>query len=168
PTTVEVAESGLQPRPSQEEFEEAGGLVGEHPELGRALREQQLRPYRPMPPLVGEELPDGRTERTVAVGLLPRQGEQGHEIVGVNLIRRNVIRFEPGERGRAPAMAAAHNPICGLPDANQPTASGVAGSAWGTGQQGNTTGWEFLLLRPAAPAGPNGSRVEPRFLGYPR
>jgi Copper amine oxidase, enzyme domain len=166
PTTLEVTESGLQPRPSQEEFEEAVGLVGEHPELGRALREQQLRPYRPMPPLVGEELPDGRTERTVAVGLLPREGERRHEIVGVNLIRRNVIRFEPSERGRAPAMAAAHNPICGLPDASQPTASGVAGSVWVTVKQGNTTVWKFLLVRPAASSGTNGSGIELRFVDY--
>jgi hypothetical protein len=166
PTTLEVAESGLQPLPSEEEFQEAVSLVTEHPELGKALREQRLRPYPPMPPLVSEELPDGRVERTVAVGLLPREGEGGHEIVGVNMIQRKVIRFEPGERGRAPAMSAAHNPICGLPYAGQRTGKGVAGSAWLTVKQGSTTVWRFLVVRPAASSGTNGSGVELRYVDY--
>jgi hypothetical protein len=69
---LEVTESSLQPRPSDEEFEDAVSIVREHPEFGVALREQRLLPYQPMPPLVGEELPDGRVERTIAVGLLPQ------------------------------------------------------------------------------------------------
>lgn len=166
PTTLEVVESGLQPRPSEEEFHEAVSIVMKNPELGKALREQRLRPYRPMPPLLGEELPDGRVERTVAVGLLPREGERGHEIVGVNMIQRKVIRFEPSERGRAPAMSAAHNPICGVPDANQSTASGVAGSVWVTVKQGGITVWKFLVVRPAASSGTNGSGVELRYVDY--
>jgi hypothetical protein len=52
PTTLEVTESGLQPRPSQEEFDEAVSIVKKSPEIGEALREDRLRPYRPMPPLV--------------------------------------------------------------------------------------------------------------------
>lgn len=166
PATLEVTESGLQPRPSPEEFEEAIAIIRKHPELGKALRAERLRPYRPMPPLVGEELPDGRVQRTVAVGLLPREGERGHEIVGVNMIERSVIRFEPNERGSAPATAAAHNPICGLPDAYQSTASGTAGSAWVTVKQGGTTVWRFLILRPAASSGTNGSGVELRYVDY--
>ncbi len=166
PTTLEVTESGLQPRPSQEEFDEAVSIVRKDPEIGNALREDRLRPYRPMPPLVGEELPDGRVDRTVAVGLLPRDGVRGHEIVGVNLINRKLVRFEPSERGRAPTMSAAHNPICGLPDANQSTASSVAGSVWVTVMQGGVTVWKFLVVRPAASSGTNGSGVELRYVDY--
>lgn len=166
PTKLEVAESGLQPRPSQEEFDEAVSIVMKNSEIGKALREQLLRPYRPMPPLVGEELAHGRIERTVAVGLLPNEAAQGHEIVGVNMIQRKLVRFEPSERGRAPAMSAAHNPICGRPDGNQPTASGVAGSVWVTVKQGSATVWRFLVVRPAASSGTNGSGVELRYVDY--
>jgi hypothetical protein len=115
---------------------------------------------------VSEELPDGRVERTIAVGLLPREGTQGHEIVAVNMIQRKTIRFEPSARGRAPLTAAAHNPICGLPDAGQPTASGAAGSAWVTVTQGGVTVWKFLVVRPAASSGTNGSGIELRYLDY--
>jgi hypothetical protein len=166
PTTLEVTESGLQPRPSEEEFQEAVGIVRKSPEFSDALGKQSLRPYRPMPPLVGEELPDGRVERTVAVGLLPPDGARGHEIVGVNMIKRKLVRFEPNDHGRAPAMSAAHNPICGLPDANQATASGVAGSVWVTVKQGSATVWKFLVVRPAASSGTNGSGVELRYVDY--
>src|SRR5262249_1299436 len=69
-------------------------------------------------------------------------------------------------RGRAPLMAAAHNPICGLPYAGQPTASHVPGSAWVTVSQGGTTMWRFLVVRPAASSGTNGSGVELRYLDY--
>jgi hypothetical protein len=163
---LEVTESGLQPRPSDEEFEDAVSIVREHPELGMALREQRLLPYPAMPPLVGEELPDGRVERTIAVGLLPREGAQGHEIVAVNMIQRKTIRFEPSTRGRAPLTAAAHNPICGFPYAGQSTASAVAGSAWVTVTQGGVTVWKFLVVRPAASSGTNGSGIELRYLDY--
>ena len=166
PRRLAVSESGLQPLPSQEEFDEAVGIATQHAELGPELRRQGLRPYRPMPPLVGEERPDGRVERTIAVGFLPREGARGHEIVGVNLIRREVIRYAPSERGRAPVTAAAHNPVCGRPDANQATASNVAGSAWVTVKQGGTTVWKFLLVRPAASSGTNGSGVELRYVDY--
>ena len=166
PSALAVFESGLQPRPSQEEFDEAVRIVSEDQEIGNALRDGRLRPYRPMPPLIREDLPDGRDERTIAVGLLPREGVRGHEIVGVNMIRRTLVRFDQSERGRAPAMSAAHNPICGLPDANQLTASGAAGSVWVTVKQGGTTVWRFLVVRPAASSGTNGSGVELRYVDY--
>jgi hypothetical protein len=166
PSALGAVESGFQPRPSQEEFDEAVRMLGEHPELGKALREGLLRPYAAMPPLVGEEGPDGRVERTIAVGLLPREGAQGHEIVAVNMIRQRIFRFEPSERGRAPLGAAAHNPICGLPYAGQPTASGVPGSVWVTVTQGGTTIWKFLAVRPAASSSANGSGIELRYVDY--
>jgi hypothetical protein len=105
-------------------------------------------------------------ERTLAVGLLPREGMQGHEIVAVNMVRRTVLRYEPSERGRAPVTAAAHNPICGEPYAGQPTATNVAGSVWVTVKQGGTTVWKFLVVRPAASSGTNGSGVELRYVDY--
>jgi hypothetical protein len=175
---LNVTESALQPRPSEEEFQEAVSLVMKDPELGQAVRGEGLRPYRPMPPLIGEELEDGRVERTVAVGLLPRsdagarvgararEGARGHEILGVNMVKRKLVRFEPNERGRAPVTSAAHNPVCGLPDAGQGTASGLAGSAWVTVKQGTTTLWKFMVVRPAGSSGIYGSGVELRGVNY--
>lgn len=166
PAKLQVSESAFQPRPNAEEFEEAVGIVSGHAELGKAVHQERLHPYRPMPPLIAEERPDGRVERVVAVGLRPHAREAGHEIVGVNMIQRKVMRYQPSERGRAPETSAAHNPICGQPDAGQSTAKGIAGSAWVTVKQGNTTVWKFLVVRPAASSGTNGSGVELRFVDY--
>jgi hypothetical protein len=164
--SLDTAESGLQPRPSTDEFNEAVQIVHGHPELGPAVREGRFIPYQAMPPLIGRELPDGRSERTIAVGLLPREGTAGHEIVGVEMSPRRVLRFGPTDRGRAPLMSAAHNPICGLPYAGQPTASHVPGSVWVTVSQGGATVWRFLVVRPAASSGTNGSGIELRYLDH--
>jgi len=164
--SLEVIESGLQPRPSEEEFEAAVEAVQADPDLGPAVRDGRLIPYQAMPPLVDRELPDGTTERTLAVGLLPREGTRGHEIVGVRMAAREAIRFGATERGRAPLTAAAHNPICGLPYAGQATASHVPGSVWITVTQGGATVWKFLAVRPAASSGTNGSGIELKYLDY--
>lgn len=166
PAAATIEESGLQPLPNEEEFDEAVGVVMKHRELGPALRQQRMRVYHPMPPVLQEQLPDGRVERTITVGLVPNEGMRGHEIVAVNMIRRTVIRFEPTERGRAPVTSAAHNPICGLPNASQQSTSSAAGSAWVTVTQGGVTLWKFLVVRPAASSGTNGSGVELRYVDY--
>lgn len=167
PAAAQVAESAEQPLPAQEEFDEAVAILMEHSELGAGLRERRMIPYRPMPPLLNDELPDGRIQRTLTVGLLPREGMQGHEIVAVNMIDRKVIRFTPSERGRAPLTSAAHNPICGIAvDANQSTVSSAAGSVWITVTQAGKTLWKFLAVRPAASSGTNGSGVELRYVDY--
>jgi Copper amine oxidase, enzyme domain len=166
PARLEVTESAAQPRPSEEEFADAVRIVTASSEFAEALREQRLVTYRPMPPLVAEELPDGRVKRNVAVGLLPREGMQGHETVSVNMSERKVVRFAPSARGRAPETSAAQNQICGRADANQQTASGMAGSIWVTVTQGGKTVWKFLVVRPAASSGTNGSGIELRYVDY--
>jgi len=166
PTSLELTESGLQFLPSQEELDDAVRIVAEEPEIGRAIRDGRLVPYPPMPPLISSESLDGSIERTLAVGLLPHNGTHGHEIVGVKMATREILRFGPTVRGRAPEMAAAHNPICGLPYAGQQTASNVPGSAWVTVTQGGSTVWKFLVVRPAASSGTNGSGIELRYLDY--
>ena len=133
PKLLEVSEFGSQPLPSDEEFEAAVKILVKEPEFAPAIREKRLQPYPPMPPLVAADLPDGRIERTIGVGLLPSEKGLRHEIVGVNMIRQTVMRFERG----APEGSAAHNPVCGLPYAGQPTATkGTAGQVWVTVTQG--------------------------------
>ena len=185
PRRVKITESAIQPLPSNEEFDEAVKVLMRHDEeIGLAVREKQLQPYPPMPPLINTELPDGTIERTIAVGLLPTtassssttqstangQEEEAavidrhrHEIVGVNMIRREVIRFE----NKAPPNSAAHNPICGLPYAGQDTATrGTAGQVWVNVYLGRTLLWRFLAVRPAASSGTNGSGIELRYVDY--
>src|ERR687893_1080253 len=102
--SLEVSVAGRQPIPTREEFDEAVEILHEDEDLGPAIQEQRLAPYRPMPPLVEAELPDGRMERTLAVGLMPRERGARHEIVGANMIHRTAARFYEG----APALARAH------------------------------------------------------------
>jgi hypothetical protein len=163
PDRLEITESGLQPPPSPEEFARAVAVLERHRELGPALRQGRLKPYEPMPPLVVDDEAGGGLERVLAVGLLPADGKRGHEIVGVNMAGRSVIRFD----NRAPATAQAHNPICGQPNAGQGTASkGTAGQVWVTVSLGGTVLWRFLAVRPAASSGTNGSGVELRYVDY--
>ena len=50
--SLEVSVAGRQPIPTREEFDEAVEVLLEDEDLGPAIREQRLAPYRPMPPLV--------------------------------------------------------------------------------------------------------------------
>src|SRR2546426_551292 len=132
PKRVKVSESSFQPLPSNEEFDAAVKLLLKDPNFGPTIRENQHQPYRAMPPIVEVESPDGRLERTIAVGLLPVKPGIPHEIVGVNLIRQTVVRFDE----RAPRASAAHNPICGISYIQQSTANrGDAGQVWVTVSQ---------------------------------
>jgi hypothetical protein len=160
---MEIEEYGVQPLPSSEEFESAVQVVMEDPELGRAIQERLLQPYRPMPPVVEAELPDGAVERVIAVGLLPVTEQLRHEIVGVNMIHQRLERYEHG----APPAALAHHEICNPPPGTDPSsARGLAGQVWVTVKQGRTTLWRFLAVRPSASSGIVGSGIELRFLNY--
>jgi hypothetical protein len=160
---LNIEDVGLQPQPSEDEFDAAVQLVIEEEELGPALREGMLQPYRPMPPLVLNELPDGRSERVLAVGLLPVNSDLRHEIVGVNMNRGVVERYEGG----ASPFARADRETCEPPpSADQATATSAAGQVWVTVRQGRTVLWRFLAVRPAASSGTNGSGIELRYLDY--
>jgi hypothetical protein len=67
PDHASVVDTAAQPLPSDEEFEAAVEMLANQSEYGAAIRAGDLLPYRPMPPLVQTETPDGRVERTVAV-----------------------------------------------------------------------------------------------------
>jgi Copper amine oxidase, enzyme domain len=161
---VDVKETARQPLPSQDEFQAAVAVLKEHPTLGAEIKSGKLVPYPPMPPLVHTELPEGNLDRTVTVGLLPDAAGVKHEIVGISLARREVTRYDGG----APSTALAADDVCGVPvSAGQATAErGTAGRAWVTVKRGNTVLWKFMVVRPAASSGQDGSGVELRYVDY--
>lgn len=165
PRRAAVTESAVPPPPSDEEFAAAVKLIARDKAMSAALAAGHWQPYQPIPALHLEPLPDGRFERRIAVGLLPRGGDARHEIVGVDLARRHIHRFDE----RAPADSRPRNhTLCGVPhDANQSTAQkGTAGQVWVTVTQGGQTLWRFLAVRPAASSGTNGSGIELRYVDF--
>src|SRR5215212_3993071 len=164
--SMEVSESGEQPLPTGEEFEEAVEILLEDSDLGPKIREQEVKPQAAMPPLLTEATrPDGRIERTLAVLLVARSDVARNEIVGVNMIERTVLRFPD----RAPSVALASEATCGIPDAeNQfPTPRGWLGQYRVVINQADGTPlWSFLVFRPSYSLGTNGSGVTLREVDY--
>lgn len=156
PEVLMVSETGTQPLPSAGEFEAAVALLMNDERIGPDLRAERLATYRPMPPLIQTELPDGRVERTLAVGLYNEY--VGHRIVGVNMIQQTVLQDV-----RDTAHAA---DVCGPPP------SGDCGEGGGTQRvnvqvwQGNTLLWSFVAVRPSASSGTNGSGIELQHVYY--
>ena len=167
-----VVESKQQPLPNTEEFEEAIEILRQkEPTIASAIQNKILKPYRPMPPLYIQEASDGDIERTLCIGLRPtyiigdssRGTKYQHEIMAVNMIQKSVVRFD----SRAPENARAEESLCGSPDAYQPTADrGTPGSAKVTVKQGNKILWDFVVTRPAASSGTNGSGIELQYVNY--
>ncbi|MCA1682491.1 MAG: hypothetical protein LC685_00575 [Actinobacteria bacterium] len=161
---VSITSTAKQPLPSRDEFAAAVEAVQADEELGAAIADGRLVPYRPMPPIVVDEHEDGSVARTISVGLRPA-GEDGgaHQIVGVRAATGEVRHFEGG----APRAALAVEQMCGLPYAEQETAEqGDAGAAKITVTRGGEVLWSFIAVRPAASTGTNGSGIELRSVSY--
>jgi len=163
-THASVTSTVRQPLPSRDEFAAAVAAVQADDDLGAPLRDGRLVAYRPMPPVVVEELEDGRVERTIAVGLRPAAGNgKDHEIVGVRAATGELRRFE----NRAPRGAIALDEMCGLPYTQQETVEeGEASAAKITVTRGGELLWSFVAIRPAASSGTNGSGIELRSVSY--
>jgi hypothetical protein len=165
---LQVTESGYQPLPTREEFVAAVKIVERHPELGASVRLKRLLPYPTMPPLLDTEDPSGRPERTLTVGLRPQGRGVKHEIVGVNMVRRSVVRFDR----RAPDSIVDHEELCGVPFTQMDTIQQVdgPGAVDVTVSRGNTVLWKLRVVRPAATKGPglstNGTGVELQNVDY--
>lgn len=152
-----------QPEFSQEEFDEALATLKRDSRFNEPLQNGALTAYRPMPPIADGEAAVGKVERTVNIGLLPRDGNQTHEIVGVNMIRQSVMRYP----NRAPKTALAQAAACGLANAGQATtARGTAGQFEVVVTQGSVELWRMLVIRPAASSGTRASAVELRNVDY--
>ncbi|WP_176560131.1 hypothetical protein [Brevibacillus dissolubilis] len=160
PDLLRVETSSIQPLPNAEEFALAVRMLEQDPVIGRQLRENQIRPYRPMPPLIEQQLPDGQTERILAVGLFPLVEGIRHEIVGVNMVRSVLIRYRDG----APPHAVAGELLCNppLPERQSTTNRGIPGQVQIIFRIGTEDIWRFLAVRPSASSGTNGSGIELR------
>ena len=99
----------------------------------------------------------------IAVLIVRADSKYQHEIVAVSMINKAIARFD----NRAPANSRAEESICGSPAANQPIANrGTPGSAKVTVTQGNTLLWDFIVTRPSASSGTNGSGIELQYVNY--
>ena len=156
-----VSSTARQPLATPDERDAALRVLEQDPELGERLRSGAVTPFAPMPPLVLDELPDGRVQRTVTVGLRPA-GDEPDEIVGVQLGTGRVRRFDGG----SPATARAAARRCGLPNAGQRTVTNASGAARVTVSRDGEVLWRFVAVRPAASAGTNGSGIELRGVAY--
>jgi hypothetical protein len=165
PRALKLSETAQAPAPSEAEFASAVEAVRRHEAFSASITAGELETYQPIPAVLLSELPDGRFERRIAVGLLPRNRKHSHEIVGVSLPSNEVLRFS--ERGPV-SVRPANLGLCGVPhSASQQTATkGTAGQAWVTISQGGQTLWRFLVVRPAASSGTNGSGIELRYVDF--
>jgi len=160
---VEISQSTEQPVPSPEEFEAAVAIVSKDPSLGPSIRDGSLQPYPSMPPLVDINLPAGKVERTLTVGLMPKDGTGRNEVVGVNMIRESVLRYEAGAPPTSNALAL----NCGVTNAGQTTTSrDTVGQFQVTIMRGPDLLWEFLCIRPSASSGNRGSGIDLRDVKY--
>ena len=163
PGPVEVRMLGQQPLPSGDEFAAAVDVVMHDRELRERIRAGELAVYRPMPPVVDRQLPNGRVERTLTVGLRATNAEAPfHEIVGVSMFDRRVLR------GEIDGVVRPSTRVCEPPPGRDPygTHGGISGQCWVTVTSGSQTLWRFLAVRPGASSGTNGSGIELRYVDY--
>lgn len=163
---IEVSFSQGQPPPSEEEFAAAKYILSRDPTLGPSLRNKKLQTYPPMPPVLYPENENSRVERTVMVGLMSTSaGVVRNEVVGVNMTRNKVVRYEGG----APQTSLAQAGACGITAAGQTsTSNGTAGQYQVTVSQSGTEIWSFLAIRPSASSGATSERsgIELRDVKY--
>jgi hypothetical protein len=159
PDEVVLSECAASPTPTTEEFDAAVDVLQHDRELRAAMAEGRVVPYRPMPPTVDVQLPDGRIDRVLGVGMRSRDDAR-HTFVGVNMFSRNIIHDlgglpppGPGECEPPPGIDG-----CG--------STGTGGQVSVTVTQGGQTVWNFVAVRPAASSGTRGSGIELRFVDY--
>jgi hypothetical protein len=107
-----------------------------------------------MPPLV-----TGQKNRTLTVGVISLDpGSRANEILGVDMITKEVTRYASGAPMKSMASPDAG---CGAPNAGQgTTAKGTAGQFEVVVTQGPTEIWRLVVVRPSASSGLRGSGVE--------
>lgn len=151
-----------QPLPSEAEFASATDIVRRSVLFSTAAKNNDLRFYRPMPPLLNEGL-GTRGERTINVGVQSRTAKVPNQIVSVNLIR-NTVQTHPGY---APPTSLATPTVCGPPGAGQATTPrNTAGQFEVVVNSGGTELWRMIAVRPSVSSGTRSSGVELRNVQY--
>jgi hypothetical protein len=161
PDGASVQEMATQPLPNDEEFAAAVDILANHSHLSGAIRQGALVAYPAMPPLVQVETPDGRVERTLAVGLVGTGERAEHRLVAVNMIRREVLENIEGL-----GLAHPNADDCGPTPSANCADTGSAGRVSVSVTKAGTTLWQFDVIRPAASSGTNGSGIELRAVRY--
>jgi hypothetical protein len=164
--SLSIEPTSQQPEPTNEEFNRATQLLYKNDEyIKAAAADKKLRIYKPMPPVIAEPNDDGSVDRILTVGIRSSIKEISHQIVGVNLSKNTVIRFEaipfglPGDLGGD----------CGIDYIQQPTTPrGTQGQYNVTVRLRSTNEilWKFLVIRPSASSGTRGSGIELRNVFY--
>jgi hypothetical protein len=150
-----VTESNYQMRPSDEEFQAAVEILRNDSRFASTLRNNKLITDRPMPPVLYPANENDRVQRTIFVGLTSPDGKDYSEIVGVNMITGRVIRYAT----KAPRTSYVAPESCGYPSAGGSISPG-AQSYEVSIMQGQTELWRFIVTRPAASSGSDGSGIE--------
>lgn len=150
---------------SPEEFEEAVQRLSDNSDFSQGLISGDLEAYEPMPSTV----PDPSTfrglggPRIVGVGIRSKTNPDIHEIVGVNLSTTDIVRYAE----KAPPTSLATLAVCGLPNAGQSvTGKGRAGSAQIDISNDEGPLWNFVVVRPSASSGREGSGLELKNVYY--
>jgi len=160
---LRVEPTFVQPDPSDEEFQAAVEILSKDPKIGSGIRDKTVTTYAPMPPLVNGSEAVGKVDRTIAVGLVYKDGGSAAEIVGVNMIRETIIRFA----GNAPTASIAAPDACGPPSAGQSTtARGTQGSFNIVVSRAGTEIWNLTVVRPSASSGTRASGIEVLNVNY--
>jgi hypothetical protein len=172
------------PLPDSDELASAIQIVEQDPALGAALRNGALTASPGMPLVIAEGQGAQGADRTLAIllsGPIPDRPDRESEIVGVNLLTREVIRYPDGtpsgaELSRYPIGTGAGAEAsqegqsgreCGFDDANPPhPEKGTAGQSLVSVFAGPTLLWRFVVFRPSISSGTNGSGVELRYVEY--
>lgn len=150
---------------SPEEFADAVNLLKKKSHFARGMRSGDLTAYEPMPSI----LADPKTfngiggSRLIGVGVRSQTDDSIHEIIGVNLYNKSILRFSK----KAPPTSLATRAVCGLPSAGQSvTAKGNSGSAEIDISDDQGPLWNFIVVRPSASSGSKGSGLEIKNLYY--
>lgn len=153
-----VRPSAYRPVTTQVEFDEAVEVALRDPNVRRMVDEQGLFAYRPMPPYADVQQPDGSWDRIVTVGLRAEHADVAHQIVGVRVGDGRVIQGLDGV-----AVPTSDNCEPTSPDQGCPAPAG-RDQVRVRVVRGGTTLWDFVVVRPKASSGTNGSGVELRYV----
>jgi len=157
PDSEEILPSAHQWPPTADEHAWALSILGDDPEMAALLEPEGAYTYRPMPPLVNIQNPDGTVDRVIAVGL--RTPEAGHRVVGVRTHDAEII-WEPA------GVVVPSSADCGAPPGPQCEPTAGERQARLRVRRGDTVLWDLVVVRPSASSGTNGSGVELRTVDY--